>query len=292
MRLQKESKMNVKYDKEYYVKNYDNKFIEGQQKWIGELQGYLSGRGSFRINFIMQFSKYIKGDRILDLGCGVGTFALLFAKNGYRSTGLDISENVVKKCRENATKLDISNVDFLQGDSSADHFKENSFDAIIAADIIEHLPRQVLKNTIDNCYKWLRPGGVFIVHTYPTKYYHLLLGRRIFLLLPLYLLPRNMNDGYLRFVSRFIFDPVWAIRNRITWSRMAAEGGHCNPPHPVLFKEIVNNAGFKVMEYRLIEDILTGLPEDQPRYSWGRKLIKRFEAVRPAILAVMEKPKS
>ena len=37
---------------------------------------------------------------VLDLGCGLGRHALLFAKNGFKVTAADISEYAVKKLRE------------------------------------------------------------------------------------------------------------------------------------------------------------------------------------------------
>ncbi|MCX7918752.1 MAG: class I SAM-dependent methyltransferase [bacterium] len=46
-----------------------------------------------------------KPETILDLACGTGTAAILLAKQGYRVTGIDISEPMLKLARKKAKKI-------------------------------------------------------------------------------------------------------------------------------------------------------------------------------------------
>ena len=40
-----------------------------------------------------------KEDKIIDLGCGVGTASRYFTEQGYRPVAADISEEMVKECK-------------------------------------------------------------------------------------------------------------------------------------------------------------------------------------------------
>ena len=50
-----------------------------------------------------------KGDRVLDLACGTGTFCNLLTLNGYKADGLDLSESIIEIAREKKriNRLDI-----------------------------------------------------------------------------------------------------------------------------------------------------------------------------------------
>ncbi|MCK4347025.1 MAG: class I SAM-dependent methyltransferase [Thermoplasmatales archaeon] len=278
------------YNKGYYNSTYGEDFVEKQQNW---LEDYFHGRDSgftTRINYMLKFSNYIKGKDLLDLGCGVGTFALLFAQRGYNTVGLDISEASISNCQKNLKTFSIKNAQFVLGDCSQDYFGQNRFDSIIAADIIEHLPPAVLKNTLINCYRWLRPGGTFIIHTFPTTYYYMVLNKGAFLLLPIYCIPKMLVSPYI-WLSDRIFDMLWALHSGRTHSQEVATSGHCNPPHPFRFRKQLEDVGFEVIEYKLLEEVLSRLEGDSPRYQFCKKLIRRHEIIRPSISAVVQKPR-
>ena len=91
---------------EYYLKIYGKEFADKQQEWFEE---YLSGKNSGftpRINFILKLvEQYFNKSKILDLGCGIGTFALILAKMGYETIGLDPSQESISRSKLNAEKL-------------------------------------------------------------------------------------------------------------------------------------------------------------------------------------------
>jgi 2-polyprenyl-3-methyl-5-hydroxy-6-metoxy-1,4-benzoquinol methylase len=57
--------------------------------------------------------------QVLDLGCGEGLYALLFAAEGYQVTGVDISLTALTWARQRAAEQGISNVHFIVGDVTA-----------------------------------------------------------------------------------------------------------------------------------------------------------------------------
>jgi 2-polyprenyl-3-methyl-5-hydroxy-6-metoxy-1,4-benzoquinol methylase len=99
------------------------------------------------------------GGRVLDAGCGTGTLALRFAREGFAVTGVDLSPRMIEHAR---SKEGASAVDWRVADLTALELG-TSFDAIVSvADVLNHLP------TLDD---WeaafrgvrahLRPGGIF-----------------------------------------------------------------------------------------------------------------------------------
>ena len=110
------------------------------------------------------FGKFLpknKNIKILDLGCGNGSFIYWLNKKGFElTTGIDISEEQVNQAKE----LGIKNI--FQGD--AKKFLENrneEYDLIFARDFLEHFSKEEileLTNLINNS---LKDKGVFIAQT-------------------------------------------------------------------------------------------------------------------------------
>ena len=78
---------------------------------------------------------------LIDLGCGTGKLSIDLAKNGFKVSGLDISERLIKKARQNGkdAKLDI---DFHIGD--IERLKINKrFDCVIISEVLEHIKDDV-----------------------------------------------------------------------------------------------------------------------------------------------------
>jgi SAM-dependent methyltransferase len=63
------------------------------------------------IEIVKQRGVVLSGKRILDIGCGTGTFALPLAFMASSVTGLDISETMIAMLNEVAIKYDVRNVD-------------------------------------------------------------------------------------------------------------------------------------------------------------------------------------
>lgn len=98
--------------------------------------------------------------RILDLGCGNGSFSNLIAQQGYEVVGVEESESGVK-----VAQLNFPNCRFIQASISALPYAEleNSFDIVFSSEVIEHLlyPRELL---ID-AKRCLKPDGILIITT-------------------------------------------------------------------------------------------------------------------------------
>lgn len=90
---------------------------------------------------------------VLDLGCGNG----LSTSNikGKFVVGLDLSE--VQMIR---AKKKFKNTNYVVGDASNIPFKSNSFDVVVAINLLHHIPNS--RKVIDEVWRILKPGGRFL----------------------------------------------------------------------------------------------------------------------------------
>lgn len=105
-------------------------------------------------------SKIKQGDIVLDLGCGAGFDCFLASKkvgeNG-KVIGVDMTEEMIKKARLNAEKMNIKNVKFVFAEIEKLPIKDNSVDIIITNCVINLTPDKT--KTFNEAYRVLRKGG-------------------------------------------------------------------------------------------------------------------------------------
>jgi len=108
----------------------------------------------------LAFGKIKKGDTVLDLGSGAGIDAILAAErvgNKGKVIGVDMTEEMVKKAKENAKKNNITNVEFLLGEIEKLPLNNNSVDTILTNCVINLTPDK--SKTFSEAYRVLKPGG-------------------------------------------------------------------------------------------------------------------------------------
>ena len=100
----------------------------------------------------------IKIKRHLDLGCGVGTLCDYFFKNGIKTTGIDISPDMI-----NISKNKNKNIDFFVEDMTQ-YISKKKYDLItITCDAINHiLEEEKIIAIFSNISKMLNDGGYLI----------------------------------------------------------------------------------------------------------------------------------
>lgn len=107
--------------------------------------------------WLFEMSTKHLGEKILEIGSGIGNFTEMLAKN-HDVTATDINKGYLEILKSN-----IRNVDSGFGDLEKDKFffKNKKFDSIIAFNVLEHIGND--KDAIGNAYKLLKKGGKFIV---------------------------------------------------------------------------------------------------------------------------------
>ncbi len=93
---------------ESFFENYGNTY---------EKEPYTKGTKG-ECDFIEKEVGYKKGIKILDIGCGTGRHAVELATRGYQVTGVDLSDSMIQKARQNA-KQQQAHVIFEKHDARA-----------------------------------------------------------------------------------------------------------------------------------------------------------------------------
>ncbi len=96
-----------------------------------------------------------KGGRILDAGCAGGRDSRYFDSQGYRVTGVDLSEKLLAVAKKKAP-----HIDFQQQDIRSLQFSDGSFDGIYASAVLLHLKRDELLPVLQKFNALLKPDGV------------------------------------------------------------------------------------------------------------------------------------
>ncbi|MDD3487704.1 MAG: arsenite methyltransferase [Candidatus Moranbacteria bacterium] len=105
-------------------------------------------------------SKIKEGDIVLDLGSGAGFDCFLAAQkvgNSGKVIGIDMTEEMVLKAKENAKKYNYKNVEFRLGEIENLPVEENSIDVAISNCVINLVPNK--EKAFEEIYKVLKKNG-------------------------------------------------------------------------------------------------------------------------------------
>src|SRR5690606_26169877 len=105
--------------------------------------------------------------RLLDVGCGEGRNAIFFARNGYRVSGFDFSEQGVKKTRQLAAQAGVV-VDVFQADLNH-HRLTDDFDVIFSTGVLHSSDPAGRGELIANYQHHTRAGGLHVLSVFVVK---------------------------------------------------------------------------------------------------------------------------
>ena len=112
----------------------------------------------------LALAKLKKGDVVLDLGSGAGFDSFLASERvgEYgKVIGVDMTEKMIKKARENAKKYNFKNVEFKLGDIENLPLENNSVDIVISNCVINLAPNK--DKVFLEAFRVLKRGGKMFV---------------------------------------------------------------------------------------------------------------------------------
>lgn len=151
---------------------------ETDEKLYGRTLGDLKrGRfpGDFNVKLAMCDPK--PGEKILDVGCGIGWFAgTLASQYGAEVLGIDASEYAINEARKRYGNVD--NLDFRVCDALLIDYEE-AFDKILCLDVLEHFSHKDARILLKKIHKALREGGSLVLCVPINDVWHLPAVRKL-----------------------------------------------------------------------------------------------------------------
>lgn len=100
------------------------------------------------------------GKDVLEIGCGGGQNAIVLAKWGARSVGLDFSEEQIRHARRLAKKENVTVSFYIGSMEDLSMFQEESFDIVLSSFGIGYVKN--LAKTFNEVFRVLRKNGCFV----------------------------------------------------------------------------------------------------------------------------------
>jgi SAM-dependent methyltransferase len=141
----------------------------------------LMRESTFRQRFLEQADIH-PHHRVLDLGCGTGTMAILVRQRRPESTvvGVDGDPKVLKVARAKAAKASLS-IQFDESLAERLPYPDASFDRVLSSLVLHHLTRDEKLGALREVHRVLKPGGCFHLADFgpPVGWYASVLARVI-----------------------------------------------------------------------------------------------------------------
>ncbi len=101
----------------------------------------------------------VSGKRVLDAGCGHGYYSILFAREGAKVTGIDISKKMVKLAKENAVKASVHCEFFVCDMQDLSRFNNDTFDVVTSSIVVGYLDN--IEKAFSEVFRVLKAEGIF-----------------------------------------------------------------------------------------------------------------------------------
>ena len=132
--------------------------------WRKELEIGKEERGNLQTNleFLDQARVLRSGDRILEIGCGIGSVVSRLSSQGYEVVGTDISCEAIEYGQKKyaGIRLEVQPAEALP-------YEDGAFDVVLSFDLFEHVA--ATDAHLSEVRRLLRPGGHYLFQT-PNKY--------------------------------------------------------------------------------------------------------------------------
>ena len=121
---------------------------------------YRRDRNINELNRFGVTSPLCKGD-VLEIGCANGDLSSHIAMNADRLFGIDIDPIAIELARYKVNQFGLNNCYFNLGDGSNLIYEDNSFDTVVLAEVLEHVPDP--SPFIKEAYRVCKPSGKILI---------------------------------------------------------------------------------------------------------------------------------
>ena len=149
----------------------------GSRKYFDEVEH----RKYFVEPHIPRFAEFDrwKGKTVLEIGCGIGTDTVNFARAGAEVTAVDLSEKSLELAEKRARVYGLDNITFYcaNAENLSAVVPPKSYDLIYSFGVVHHTPRpeNIIAQIRDN---YIKPGGtlkIMVYHRYSWKVFWIMI---------------------------------------------------------------------------------------------------------------------
>jgi SAM-dependent methyltransferase len=173
---------------------------EERMRYFQEISDRRYGRREWHVPIVAKFNGFRDKD-VLEIGCGIATDGLEFARNGANYVGVDLTPESVVLAKERFNLFGLRGRFEVANAEEKLPFDDDCFDHVYSFGVIHHSP--VPERIVREIHRVLKQGGSFTVMLYNRSsinyYIEIMFFRKLFRLL---LLPRFM-PGLIAAVTGF-----------------------------------------------------------------------------------------
>jgi ubiquinone/menaquinone biosynthesis C-methylase UbiE len=147
-----------------YVKEAQPDTLE----WFLEVERYRYDVYAPWMREVMEFDRH-RGEKLLEIGAGIGTDHAQFAKGGALVHDLDLAGGHLQLAMRNFEVRGLKG-SFHHGDAENIPFDDNTFNVVYSNGVIHHTPNT--RHVVGEIYRVLKPGGRCIIMVYAENSLH------------------------------------------------------------------------------------------------------------------------
>ena len=136
--------------------------------WYLEVEQYRYGTYAPWMFEMMEFGRHA-GEKILEIGGGLGTDLSMFARHGAIVTDVDLSAGHLAHAKENFALRGLTG-EFVHHDAEHLPFPDSTFDVVYSDGVIHHTPNS--RRVVEEIRRVLKPGGKAIIMMYAEHSLH------------------------------------------------------------------------------------------------------------------------
>lgn len=180
------------YDEDYFVKS-------GRELSVSRIERTIS------------LLREVTAKTILDLGCGTGEGSVLLRNRRASVVCVDVAIYAVYTCHRKGFDGVVAVAHCLP-------FKNSFFDGILFMDVIEHIPKKLVRQTFEEMKRTLKSDGKIAIHTMPNLFLEKL-------------------------------SVIYGMANRKHWRKWGRSGGHVNTYSAWKLKKDIRLARLQILRF-------------------------------------------
>jgi len=143
------------YSEDYWEKCWKSEDTEQLEKYLANFYK--------RNNSTLELFKANGISHICDVACGFGAYSLLFASNGFRVEGFDISPTSVEITKAGLSKYNIDTSLYKVADILNTGYADETFEGLIVHAVLDHLTVADARKALDELHRIAKPDGLIFI---------------------------------------------------------------------------------------------------------------------------------